>query len=193
MSGRDLATFQAETVRCLGTIGADAVAADDVEAALGMVTGGVFDLLGDRTAHERPGALRAGEHQFFVAGVFLVTPDQGSHLLVAERGFPPEQHRLRFPIDTGHPGAVYRSRQPLILENTDDHADFKQILKTARMGSALYAPLLWRGEMLGQMLMAAQARNTFSAPDLEAHVAFAALATAIYMANDGPAFLNGLV
>lgn len=32
-----------------------------------------------------------------------------------ENGFSPEQHRLRLPIDTGHPGAVYRSRQPFLI------------------------------------------------------------------------------
>jgi signal transduction protein with GAF and PtsI domain len=53
---------------------------------------------------------------------------------VTEHGFPPEQHCLRIPIDTGHPGWVYRRQRPLRLANTDAHADFKQVLKTSGMG-----------------------------------------------------------
>ncbi len=77
----------------------------------------------------------------------------------------------------------------MILENTDEHSDFKQILKSARMGSAIYAPMIWQGEFIGHMITAAQARNTFAPPDLVRLQALAAMATAAYMAKDGPAFL----
>ena len=36
----------------------------------------------------------------------------------------------------------------------------KQYLKTSRMGSSIYAPLLWKGRFVGQLIMASQARNT---------------------------------
>ena len=149
---------------------------------------------GDRQAHHRAGALKPGEQQFFVTGVFLVTPTADSHLLVAERGFPPEQHRLRIPIDTGHPGLVYRRQRPLILANTDEHTDFKQILRTARMGSAMFAPMCWRGQMAGQLIMAAQARHTFEPADLDdVLMAFASLAAALYAAHNGAAWLQSLL
>jgi len=193
MAGRDLHAFLARAVQSLGEAGQAAAAEADAEAALRQLTLACFELLGDREAHLRDGALKDDERQFFVAGVFLVTPAADGHILVAEHGFPAEQHRLSFPIDTAHPGWVYQHRKPLILANTDDHAEFKQILKTARMGSALYAPLLWRDEMLGQMVMAAQARNTFSAIDLDVLLAFAQLATAHYLLHDGPALLATLV
>jgi hypothetical protein len=169
-----------------------ALDAPDVEAGLSLVAQAAMDRLGEAQAHLRPGALKPGERHFRVSGVFLVTPDRRRHLLVAEHGFPPEQHRLAFPLDTGHPGWVVRNRSALVIPNTDENADFKQILKTARMGSALYAPLFWRGEILGQLLTAAQARNSFGPADLDELVALAHFASAYYMASGGPDFLRAL-
>lgn len=192
MRDRDHHALRQLALERLGDVGRQASEAQDVEAALRVATHTTFDLLGDRQAHLRPGALKAGERQFFVSGIFLVTPEVDGHLLVAQHGFPPEQHRLRIPIDTGHPGWVYQHQQPLLLANTDAHADFKQILQTARMGSAIYGPMLWRGRMVGQLLTAAQARHTFEPVDLEILVAFAQLASALYQAHDGEAFLRDM-
>jgi signal transduction protein with GAF and PtsI domain len=134
--------------------------------------------------------LKDGERHFFVGGVFLTAPDDASHLLVAEWGFPPEQHRLHFPLDTGHPGWTWKNRKPLVLPNTDDHAEFKQILKTARMGSAMYAPMLWNGTFLGQIITAAQARDTFGLSDRERIAAIASVAAGLYIAKGGPDWLD---
>ncbi len=158
----------------------------DAEAALREIVHAALRITGDGTAHLRPGALKPGERHFHVSGVFMVSPDETSHLLIAEWGFPVEQHRLYYPLDTGHPGWVWKNRQALILENTDQHADFVQILKTARMGSALYAPMLWQGKFIGQLLTAAQARNTYAPPDLVRQQALAGMAVAAFMAKDGP-------
>ncbi len=192
MSGRDLDAFRGAVLARLAALAPALAETAEVEPALALVSGSVFDLLGDREAHLVPGALKEGQRQFFVAGFFLVPPDAQGHVLVAERGFPTEQHRLRIPIDIGHPGQVYRDRAPLILADTDEHHDFKQILKTARMGSALYAPMISRGVMLGQLIMAAQARNTFSEPDLTVLRGFAAFAAEAFLARGGESFLAGL-
>ena len=192
MSGRDLDAFQGAVLARLAALGDALAETAEAEPALALISGAVFELLGDRRAHLVPGALKAGQRQFFVAGFFLLPPGGGGHVLVAEHGFPAEQHRLRIAIDIGHPGQVYRDRAPLILADTDQHADFEQILKTARMGSALYAPMLAPGAMVGQLIMAAQARHTFSAPDLTALRAFAALAAEALLAREGEAFLAGL-
>jgi len=160
--------------------------AADAEAALREIVHAALRITGDGAAHLRPGALQPGERHFHVSGVFMVSPDATSHLLIAEWGFPVEQHRLHYPLDTGHPGWVWKNRQALILENTDQHADFVQILKTARMGSALYAPMLWQGKFIGQLLTAAQARNTYAPPDLVRQQALAGMAAAAFMAKDGP-------
>ncbi len=190
MSDRDIHDMRRRAIQRLGEVGVTACNAEDAESALRLITQATFDLLGDRRAHLHPGALKPGEQQFFVSGIFLVTPAADQHLLIAEHGFPPEQHRLRIPIDTGHPGWVYRHQQPLILANTDSYTDFKQILKTSRMGSALYGPMFWRGQLIGQLITAAQARHTFEPADLDILVAFAHLASSLYIAHEGAAFFG---
>ncbi|SLN75428.1 GAF domain-containing protein [Oceanibacterium hippocampi] len=170
--------------------GQAALAADGPEEAIHALVSRYFDLLGDREAADRPGALKAGERQFFVAGAFLVTPDAKYHMLVGNVGFPPEQKRLLVPIDAGHPGWVYANKSRLILKNTDDHGEFRQYLKTARMGSAIFAPMNWKGRFFGQVIMAAQARHTMRDEDLAVLVAISGLAAALWMAHDGPGWLE---
>ncbi|WP_421928603.1 GAF domain-containing protein [Neoaquamicrobium sediminum] len=170
--------------------GAAALSADGPEAAIHELARRFFDLLGDRTAHEREGGLKPGERQFFVAGAFLVTPDEKYHMLVGNRGFPDEQRRLLVPIDAGHPGWVYLNKRELILENTDDHGAFRQYLKTSRMGSTIFAPMFWKGRFMGQLIMAAQARHTMRQSDLAALKAISRLAAALWVAHDGPAWLE---
>jgi hypothetical protein len=189
MSERDFSAMRAKAISVQAQLAAKVSGANDVESCLDLFTEAVFDLLGDRSAHQQAGALKPGEQQFFVSGFFLVSPSGAEHQLVAERGFPTEQHRLRIPIELGHPGWVFVHQTPLLLANTDEHADFKQILKSARMGSAMYAPMLWRGEFLGQFIMAAQARNTFAEADLEILCAMSGMATTALVASGGAARL----
>ncbi len=186
--GRDASRFYRLVLARLSELGQLALESPDAESALACCTRAALETLGDEHAHLRPGALKPGERQFRVSGVFLVKPDASGHVLVAEHGFPPEQHRLEIPIDLGHPGWVYQHRVPLILPDTDDAPSFRQILKTARMGSALYAPLVCEGHFVGQMVTAAQARGTFGNADLDAMVAFATLASLVYGMRDGDRF-----
>lgn len=159
------------------------------EAAIRAIASRCYEALGDRSAQERAGALKAGEHQFFVAGGFFVTPDGAWHMLVGSINFPPEQERLMVPIDGGHPGWVVRNRSKLLLRNTDEHGTFRQYLKTSRMGSTIFAPLFWKGEILGQIIMAAQARYTMRDEDLAVLVACSRVAAAAWVAHGGPAWL----
>lgn len=174
----------------LAEAGQAATAATDPESALAELVSRYVALLGDRGAHLRPGALREGERQFFIAGAFLVTPDESWHMLLANSGFPPEQRRLMVPIDAGHPGMVRASMAPLLLANTDDHNSFRQYLKTARMGSSIYVPMIWEERFIGQIIMAAQARWTLRPADLDVLTAAAPLATALWMAKGGPDWLR---
>jgi len=166
--------------------------ATEPEAAVAAFVHCALRVTGEERAHERPGALKPGEQHFHVGGVFMVSPDATSHFLIAEWGFPEEQHRLFYSLDTGHPGWVWKNERALVLENTDDHGDFKQILKTARMGSAIYAPMIWQGRFIGHQICAAQARNTYGPDDLLRLQTLAAMATAVYMAKNGPAMLDKL-
>ena len=81
----------------------------------------------------------------------------------------------------------------MVLANTDEAPDFRQMLKTARMGSALFGPMVWRGQMLGQVLTAAQARHTYGPIALDIFMGFAHVAAAVSMAHGGPEWLRTLV
>ena len=100
---------------------------------------------------------------------------------------------MTIPIDHGHPGHVVRTKEALLLSNTDDYEDFRQILKTSKMGSSIYAPLIWQGEILGQLICGAQARNTYREIDLEYLKIYADLAVILWNAYDGPAILKQLI
>jgi hypothetical protein len=170
--------------------GQAALNAPGPEAAIRVLARACYDTLGDRQARLRPGALLPGERDYMVAGAFLVTPDLRYHMLVGHIGFPAEQERLMVPIDGGHPGQVYASRAKLILKNTDDHQSFRQYLKSSRMGSALFAPMIWQGKFLGQLIMAAQARYTMRDEDLAVIVAMSRIATGAWVGHGGPAWLE---
>jgi hypothetical protein len=181
--------FADRMIAGLTEAGAAASAAAGPEAALRALTTFCHATLGDREAQARPGALKPGERDYRVSGCFLVTPDRRWHMLVGHVGFPPEQARLMIPIEGGHPGRVLRSGQPLLLANTDEDQDFRQYLKTSRMGSSAYAPMWWRGDFLGQIVVAAQARWTYRAEDLAALVLTSRLAAACWVAQGGPDWL----
>jgi hypothetical protein len=193
MPERDIHALRAGALAALAEATRAANGATDVESALGHLTAATREVLGDKEAHLRPGGLRTGERQFVVSCIFLITPDRQYNLLVAEHGFPPAQHRLRIPLDFGPPGWVVQHQRPRMIANTDDAPDFRQILKTSHMGSVLYGPMVWRGEMLGQVLTAAQARHTYGPIDLDIFMGFAQVAAAVSMAHGGPAWLRTLV
>lgn len=182
-------TLTRDGIAMIGAAGAAAMAAPGPEEAIRALTQGCFDLLGDREAHARPGALKPGERDYVIAGSFFVTPDRQYHMLVGSIGFPPEQERLLVPIDGGHPGWVHANRRPLLLENTDEHGSFRQYLKTSRMGSSIFAPILFRGEFHGQLIMAAQARWAMRPADLAVLEACAQIAAGAWIAQGGPAWL----
>ena len=104
MTERDVHALRAQALATLAEATRAANSALDVESALGHLTAATREVLGDKEAHLRPGGLRVGERQFVVSCIFLITADRQHNLLVAEHGFPPEQHRLRIPLDFGPPG-----------------------------------------------------------------------------------------
>ncbi len=164
----------------------------NIELALACFSQWVWTSLGDPAAHLRKRALKKGEHQFCVSGFFLFLPAVRQNILVANYGFPEEQHRLRIPDNLGHPGWVTQNKKALLLENTDEHEDFKQILKTARMGSAMYSPMIWQGCFFGQLITASQARYTYGPHDHAIHRTFANASAAVFDSMNGLDFLKKL-
>jgi signal transduction protein with GAF and PtsI domain len=182
---QDDAAFEAALASAAG----QAARAGDTEAALAALTACAWEMLGDHAAAARPGALLPGERDYRVAGVFLITPDRRYNMLVASREFPPEQRRLAIPIEWNHPGEVVRTKAPILLENTDDHGEFRQFLKTSKMGSSIYHPIATQAGMIGQIVAAAQARWTYDAGDLARLARLAAEAARIWQATGGDAWL----
>jgi len=183
MTSVDIAALRSEAERGAG----EANAAED---AIHEIVKVFHARLGDRQAHLRPGALLAGQNQFFVAGAFMATSDRTNLMLIGNIGFPADQRRLLVPIDGGNPGQVMASGKPLLLEDTTTRPDFKQYLSTSRMSSAIYAPLMQSGEAIGLIIMAAQARWTFGTADLDALTALVPVAEAAWQRLDGPAWLR---
>ncbi len=159
------------------------------EAAFGHLTQLAHDALGDPDAVRRDGALLPGERNYRVAGVFAITPDRRYNMLLADRGFPPEQRRLAVPIEWNHPGEVVRTKRPILLENTDDHGEFRQFLKTSRMGSSLYHPILTPQGMVAQIVTASQVRWTYDETDLARLSLLAHVAALIWQATDATRWL----
>jgi hypothetical protein len=58
------------------------------------------------------------------------------------------------------------------------------------MGSTIFAPIIWKGEFLGQIVMAAQARHTMRDDDLAVLVACSRVAAAAWVAHGGSAWLT---
>ena len=161
-----------------------------VETILKAFSTAAMKTLGDPSAAKIPGNLKANEYQFSVAGFFLHIPERKESCLVAEQGFPMEQHRLCIPDDVGHPGWVVKHKKPLLLSNTDEHSDFKQILKSARMGSAMYSPMFSSGTFIGQFITASQARQTYRIQDHEIHQVYTSCANLVFNALNGSSILK---
>lgn len=187
---RDLAAFRHAALRAYARAGAEAGGASGPEEALWAITRTLPELLGDREAHVQAGNLKPGETQQFACCAFVVTPDRASQILVAPVNFLPGQRHQKIAVDLGHPGHVVKTKQPMLLANTDEHRSFVKILETFRAGSAVFAPLLWKGEAIGVIVCAGQARYTMSEADLEVHVAFSHLAAAEWVAHGGFASLR---
>ena len=168
---------------------AEGSAGSAFEDALRPLTRLAHDALGDHAAATRPGALRPGERDYRVAGVFAITPDRRYNMLIASVGFPPEQRRLAIPIGWNHPGAVVATERPLLLVDTDEHVGFRQFLSSSRMGSSIYHPITVEGCMVAQIVAAAQARGTYGRDDLDRLGRIADVAADLWREHDGDAWL----
>lgn len=151
------------------------------EQAVWHFTRGLPSLLG-RKHPERESA----------SSLFILTPDGRHHLIVAPLNFAPGQHLERVAVDLGHPGHVRTTCAPLLLRETRNHPTFVKILQTFRAGSAMFAPLMWRGSYLGTVICASSIPDTFDESDLLVHEAAAAIMAALWIGHDGPDWIASL-
>ncbi|WP_268957017.1 GAF domain-containing protein [Sabulicella rubraurantiaca] len=190
----DAAGLAQETVLALSRVAAEGAAASGPEEALWAITRTLPAILGDRAAALSPRAFRDEEPPAVTTAcaVFLRMPDNAHHLIAAPVNFPPEQHHELVDIGLGHPGHVANTRRPMVLHDTTLHAQFVKILQAFRAGSSMFTPMLWQDESIGVIICANAARGTFRERDLAMQTAFAGLASALFMAHGGPAWLAGI-
>ena len=189
---RDLYSLRENLLLALERVAGDASIAREAEEALWCVTRTLPSLLGDATAAARPGGLPDGAVPASAATAFMVTPDRKYHLITASVNFRPEQHHELVAITLGHPGVGAATRRGIMLADTSHHESFVKILQTFRAGSAMQVPMLWKGDYLGVLICANSAGGAFAEVDFRALHAFANLATALWMAHDGPGWLRSL-
>lgn len=189
---RDLASFYKRATETLAYVASTGSKVAGPEEALMLVTEAARTILGDRSRAVETGNLKDGEQDQYACGMFFLLPGGDKQMLLAPQNYGPEQNYMVINTDVGHPGWVIANQQPLILKNTDEHGSFVKILKTFRGGSVVYAPIVWNGEFLGQVICAAQARNVMEDPDLDVLVALANLAAALWVAHEGPQKLRSI-
>jgi hypothetical protein len=189
---RNLQAFYEKGVVLLAETAASGAKAGSAEEALSIVTRACMDHLGHRELAKEPGNLKEGEKDQYACGSFFLLPGASKQILLAPHNYGPEQHYMVIGTDIGHPGWIIKNRTSLLLRNTDEHQSFVKILKTFRAGSVVYAPIEWKGNFLGQIICAGQARNVMDTADLNLLVSLANLAGALWMAHDGPSEIKRL-
>ena len=162
--------------------------ADGPEEALWTITRALPSLMAETNAAVRPDPRGSGT----AAAAFMLTPDERFHLTTAPVNFGPGQRHEKVALALGHPGHVARTRHALLLHDTAHHESFVRILQTFRAKSAMFAPLLWDEDYLGVLICASSVPGTFSEADLSVHKAFASVASALWIAKDGPNWLTTL-
>jgi len=178
----------------LKRIAEDAAQSEGPEEALWHIARAAPAMLGDPGAALHPNAFREVPPPVVgsAATFFMRMPDGAHHLITAPVNFPKAQYHELVRITLGHPGEVAHTRRPLLLRDTALHPTFVKILQSFRAGSSMFAPLLWRGDYLGVLICANAARGSFRERDLVSLQAFAGLASAVWIAQGGPAWLAAL-
>ena len=85
---------------------------------------------------------------------------------------------------------MVRTGAPVLLVDTDHHGEFRQFLKTSRMGSSIYFPVVTDRGMVAQIVAAAQARGTYGTADLRRLGILAGVAAAIWRATGADEWLR---
>jgi hypothetical protein len=182
---RNLESFYKNSLELVANCAEKGAQCSSAEEALSIITRACLENLGDRKISSVPGNLKEGEKDQYACGSFFILPDNSKQILLAPQNYGPDQNYMVIGTDIGHPGWVVKNRKSLLLRNTDEHESFVKILKTFRAGSVVYAPIVWKGNILGQIICAGQARNVMDQPDLELLITLSNLAAALWVAHGG--------
>lgn len=164
----------------------------DPERAVRHFTRITRQVLGDPEAPAKPGALKPGETQFTCSGIFFLAPARDHMTLLADHGFPANQRLARISSKDSRPGNTVQTGIPAVVPDTDVDPIFRQILASGRVGSSVYVPMHWQGQVIGMFNTAAQARSMYDETDMRMQVLFAGMAAVTWMALGGPAYLAGV-
>jgi hypothetical protein len=85
-------------------------------------------------------------------GVILVFrfDEEGENLVVAaSSGVSESEATLSIGADYGMAGRVLKTREPLLVADTDKEQAYRQLLESSRIRSAIYTPMKWREENYG--------------------------------------------
>lgn len=176
----------------LGESITQATQATDPESALTIINTALAASLGNPEAHKAMGALKDGERQQFACGSFFLSSDGKENVLIAPVNYPPEQRHMRIDSTLGHPGWMVKNKRCLLLTNTDQNSNFVRILQTFRAGSVVYAPIMLGDKYFGQIICAAQARNTMEEIDLRLAETAANACAVIWESLGGEQYLASL-
>lgn len=86
--------------------------------------------------------------------------------VLACEGVSESEAGISVPLGYGLMGRVLETGDPVLLEDTDKEHDYRQLLESQRIRSAIYAPLKWRDELYGVVFAGNQERLSFSENDL---------------------------
>lgn len=181
---RDVNGLRENVLLALKRVLQQAAGVENAEQALWIITRTLPSLFANRSGDHGRGEPTSA------AAAFMATRDRRYHLITAPVNFRPEQYHELVAIDLGHPGIVARTRRGIFLADTTHHETFVKILQTFRAGSAMQLPMLWKGDYLGVLICASAARGAFEELDFAVMEAFAALAAALWVAHEGPAWLG---
>ncbi|MGQ9474949.1 MAG: GAF domain-containing protein [Actinomycetota bacterium] len=101
-----------------------------------------------------------------VALVFRLDQDGERLSVVASQGVSSSEAAIVLPRDYGLVGKVFKSREPMMVRDTDLEWGYRQFLDTHRIRSALYAPMKWRDEVYGVVFAGNHRKDSFTHNDL---------------------------
>ena len=113
--------------------------------------------------------------------IHLIAQDTGQLEIRASVGYSdPRIRRIRIPTAVGYVAKAVRERTPLIIHDLRKDPEYtsKQYLEVQDVQSAIVAPLIVKGQVLGALSLESTKAEAFSESDLGLLVSFAATATA---------------
>lgn len=100
--------------------------------------------------------------------VLIFSFDQGQEQLVvaASDGVSESEANLSIPATYGLAGKAFLGKTSILLTDTDKEREFRQLLESQRIRSAIFAPMKWREEVYGIAFAGSQKKDGFNENDL---------------------------